>query len=273
MILLVYVLFPTLFFYLVENIILGGKDWTIMGCLYFVVITLSTIGFGDYVPTLEHNHFPYFFVVLYQIVIFVWILCGLVTMKIWLEMVTDGMKQMYEESKNAVRSSLKTENSQEKALSNLIGLMNKETQMGHQVKRSSRTRVMTLSESKSANSIIVHRERSDSFKLIFPKLQINDFTTNLRNTTNIPRSQSEGNARKQKLSERTSSPLEKTVLDNFDPPHSVVDLPDLTECNSNFSDSSCYLAKISSSVNSVAQSPVSVYETPEITTLFGMSFV
>ena len=49
---IIYLLIPAIGFYLVETKMLK-QEWTFMDCLYFVIITLSTIGFGDYVPNIE----------------------------------------------------------------------------------------------------------------------------------------------------------------------------------------------------------------------------
>lgn len=115
----VFILLPAFLFYLVETKALNN-NWSYMTCVYFVIITLSTVGFGDYVPSigLKYNEdssknsnvttsiIPTSAMLteskpilsyLYLILTFCWILTGLITMKISLDLIDDSIKFIYTE--------------------------------------------------------------------------------------------------------------------------------------------------------------------------------
>ena len=100
---LLYVIFPAIVFYYIENVIMDQSDWTLTTCFYYVAITLTTIGFGDYVPTLTNTKLPYIIIIIYEICIFIWILAGLVTMKVWLEIMNQSIKIAYKDGKAQIK--------------------------------------------------------------------------------------------------------------------------------------------------------------------------
>ena len=290
----VYIIIPSIFFYVIENLLLGGQDWTIMTCFYFVIITLSTIGFGDYVPTLEHNHLPYLFVVLYQIIIFIWILAGLVTMKIWLEMITESMKTVYRESTVAVRTQIeKQQQSEVQTMSNIIGMMKSETNMGVHFKMSSSRaskvdRTSKLSaRSGRRDSLILTGKKGGTEQLLddaeakknltnsffMPSLQLRpDRISNNLTTCKMNRNRSDS-----VFEPPTSSPRPSRIKNlpklsersniGFNPPES----PIVSNCES--SKSSCYVNMLNSSLDTVCLNHSrghlnsTVYETPRISFL------
>ena len=48
-----FIILPAGMLYLMENLFLGNKRWTFVSTLYYVIITLSTVGLGDFVPTIQ----------------------------------------------------------------------------------------------------------------------------------------------------------------------------------------------------------------------------
>ena len=98
---LIFVLLPAICFYIIENK-LSEKEWSFTTCLYFVLITLSTIGLGDYIPSIQpttNNWEDVATSIIYAYLIFVWILFGLVYMKTSMDLLTDSLKYVYFDGK------------------------------------------------------------------------------------------------------------------------------------------------------------------------------
>lgn len=85
--LLVYILVPATIFHKVE----GWDYWT---SLYYVFVTLSTIGFGDFYPTFQHASVVG--TVFYEIYVFLWISIGIVTMAYSISLATRGIEEKHE---------------------------------------------------------------------------------------------------------------------------------------------------------------------------------
>ena len=121
-----FILLPSSIFYFVENIYLQKKDWTFISTIYYVIITLSTVGLGDYIPTIQptafingeggNNHhqisraydlFIHTICIIYSLAILFWILLGLVYMKISLELVADSMEAAMKDTKKISHDLLK----------------------------------------------------------------------------------------------------------------------------------------------------------------------
>lgn len=105
--LIFFVLFPAWLFYIVENIYHRNTAWTFMTSIYYCLITLSTVGLGDHIPSIENpsdsnTWTEAFFQYAYEIFIFFWILMGLIYMKISLELITESCKKVYEKGRASV---------------------------------------------------------------------------------------------------------------------------------------------------------------------------
>ncbi|XP_054828411.1 potassium channel subfamily K member 16-like [Eublepharis macularius] len=81
---LVFLCVPSLIFQVME-------DWTYSEAIYFAFITLSTIGFGDYIIGRQHNkrYFPY-----YRILVAIWIIFGLA----WIALLFNLLTNLLEDS-------------------------------------------------------------------------------------------------------------------------------------------------------------------------------
>ena len=87
------IIIPAICFYAVEYIYLENEKWTFLTCIYFVMITLTTVGFGDYVPTVQiRNSRNDFLSTIYVIVIFSWIFAGLIITNISLGLISDSIR-------------------------------------------------------------------------------------------------------------------------------------------------------------------------------------
>ncbi|CAG7832242.1 unnamed protein product [Allacma fusca] len=80
--LVVFIIFPAGLFTLIEN-------WTYMDSLYYAFVSLTTIGFGDYVAGMGDGHNVWLW--LYKACIIVWILFGLGYLMMILGFITKGM--------------------------------------------------------------------------------------------------------------------------------------------------------------------------------------
>ena len=131
--LLIYICVPATCFYIVENVILNQEEWTYFTCLYFSIISLSTVGFGDYVPQglIDGNSdgndqkeyrstLPPIWQYVYLIFIFIWIFAGLITMKLCLELMSDSLKFLYHDGKRKLHHTAKCAREKETEVVNAI---------------------------------------------------------------------------------------------------------------------------------------------------------
>lgn len=85
-----------------ENVKQLGQNWSIVDSVYYVFVTLSTIGFGDYLPAknrLEPASFAEAVVTLsYLVFILVWVLSGLVQLNFVLCVISEIIHQWYVKS-------------------------------------------------------------------------------------------------------------------------------------------------------------------------------
>ncbi|XP_041354264.1 potassium channel subfamily K member 16-like [Gigantopelta aegis] len=75
------ILLPALVFWIVE-------DWSYTDSLYYVVVTLTTVGFGDFVPGANEKNFR----AVYKLVVCVWIMIGLAWVALLISEVGDVMR-------------------------------------------------------------------------------------------------------------------------------------------------------------------------------------
>ncbi|XP_019646728.1 PREDICTED: potassium channel subfamily K member 4-like [Branchiostoma belcheri] len=80
-------------------------DWSYLDALYYVFITLSTVGFGDYVATLEPRP-TYAQNVAYKIATFCWILTGLCFLASVFDLLVEEMKGVEERIKEGMNKPL-----------------------------------------------------------------------------------------------------------------------------------------------------------------------
>ncbi|XP_067945696.1 potassium channel subfamily K member 16-like [Watersipora subatra] len=83
---LIYCLLASVIFSLYEG-------WHYAEALYYTVITLTTVGFGDYYPSFADGGNNFVIAVLYRIFVFIWVLSGLV----WMASIISGMSKVFHE--------------------------------------------------------------------------------------------------------------------------------------------------------------------------------
>ncbi|KAI8494877.1 hypothetical protein Bbelb_274820 [Branchiostoma belcheri] len=66
-----------IFFFVPAIIFTIVEQWNFLDSLYYCFITLSTVGFGDFVSSVHHESSSYFGFVLYKVILFLWIMVGL----------------------------------------------------------------------------------------------------------------------------------------------------------------------------------------------------
>ncbi|XP_019640786.1 PREDICTED: potassium channel subfamily K member 2-like [Branchiostoma belcheri] len=66
-----------IFFFVPAIIFTIVEGWNFLDSLYYCFITLSTVGFGDFVSSVHHESSSYFGFVLYKVILFLWIMVGL----------------------------------------------------------------------------------------------------------------------------------------------------------------------------------------------------
>ena len=84
-----------------------GQNWSIVDSIYYVFVTLSTIGFGDYLPAqnrLEPANFAEAVITLfYLFFILVWVLSGLVQLNFVLCLISEIIHQWYVKSETKIQ--------------------------------------------------------------------------------------------------------------------------------------------------------------------------
>ena len=75
---------PAVIFVIVE-------DWNFLEAIYYVFVTTSTIGFGDYVPTFDLSE-SLFVRILYSFFVFIWILFGVSVIGVVIGLLTEGIQ-------------------------------------------------------------------------------------------------------------------------------------------------------------------------------------
>ncbi|XP_019646637.1 PREDICTED: uncharacterized protein LOC109487108 [Branchiostoma belcheri] len=79
------------------------EGWTYLHSIYYVFITLSTIGFGDMVTTLqdiENIYYDY----AYKIAVIIWIMIGLSFLATIIDLISDAMKQMQQQMQENLKN-------------------------------------------------------------------------------------------------------------------------------------------------------------------------
>ncbi|XP_066301928.1 potassium channel subfamily K member 2-like [Branchiostoma lanceolatum] len=84
----VFFFIPALIFTLVE------EDWTYLEALYYCFITLSTVGFGDFVAALPSSTQSYAINTIYKFVVFLWIMVGLTFLAGALDLMVTKLKDL-----------------------------------------------------------------------------------------------------------------------------------------------------------------------------------
>eukprot|EP00058_Branchiostoma_floridae_P020981 XP_002606471.1 hypothetical protein BRAFLDRAFT_93262 [Branchiostoma floridae] len=79
---------PALIFTLVE------EDWSYLEALYYCFITLSTVGFGDFVAALPSDTMAYAVNTIYKFVVFLWIMVGLTFLAGALDLMVTKLKDL-----------------------------------------------------------------------------------------------------------------------------------------------------------------------------------
>ncbi|KAJ8309319.1 hypothetical protein KUTeg_014193 [Tegillarca granosa] len=79
----------TAIFYAVEG-------WTFLECVYYCIVTLTTVGFGDFVPGIDDkDHHP-----LYRGFVVVWLLFGLAWVALTINDISDNFKTKTQKSED-----------------------------------------------------------------------------------------------------------------------------------------------------------------------------
>ncbi|XP_078611435.1 uncharacterized protein LOC144881678 [Branchiostoma floridae x Branchiostoma japonicum] len=87
------------------------EGWEYHTALYFVFITLTTVGFGDYIPAQHHHdhqaHDPYTDAV-YKTAVFCWIIVGLTFLAGMFNLISEGLKELKNKVEDATMANLNT---------------------------------------------------------------------------------------------------------------------------------------------------------------------
>ncbi|XP_035690523.1 potassium channel subfamily K member 2-like isoform X2 [Branchiostoma floridae] len=89
------------FFFVPAYIFTLVEKWNYLDAIYYVFITLSTIGFGDMVTTVnELEGVDVFYDYLYKVAVIVWIMTGLTFLSMVIDLVQDGLQTVKEKMKD-----------------------------------------------------------------------------------------------------------------------------------------------------------------------------
>ncbi|XP_078600250.1 potassium channel subfamily K member 2-like isoform X1 [Branchiostoma floridae x Branchiostoma japonicum] len=92
-----------IFFFAPAYLFMIVEGWTYLDAIYYVFITLSTIGFGDMVTTLqdiENIYYDY----AYKIAVIVWIMTGLSFLATIIDLISDAMKQVQQQMQENLKN-------------------------------------------------------------------------------------------------------------------------------------------------------------------------
>ncbi|XP_078679609.1 potassium channel subfamily K member 2-like isoform X1 [Branchiostoma floridae x Branchiostoma belcheri] len=92
-----------IFFFAPAYLFMIVEGWTYLHSIYYVFITLSTIGFGDMVTTLqdiENIYYDY----AYKIAVIIWIMIGLSFLATIIDLISDAMKQMQQQMQENLKN-------------------------------------------------------------------------------------------------------------------------------------------------------------------------
>ncbi|XP_048738042.1 potassium channel subfamily K member 16-like [Ostrea edulis] len=86
------------------------EDWTVLEALYYCFVTLSTIGFGDYIAAMSENRLGHRGAGdLYRIVTYVWILFGLAYLSLLINYISNVFIKKAEEMERLTKEKLEAE--------------------------------------------------------------------------------------------------------------------------------------------------------------------
>ncbi|XP_066292992.1 potassium channel subfamily K member 2-like [Branchiostoma lanceolatum] len=81
-----------IFFFVPAIIFTIVEGWNFLDSLYYCFITLSTVGFGDFVSSVNHQSSTYFGFVLYKVIVFLWIIVGLCFLAAVFDLIQEWLK-------------------------------------------------------------------------------------------------------------------------------------------------------------------------------------
>eukprot|EP00058_Branchiostoma_floridae_P013765 XP_002599253.1 hypothetical protein BRAFLDRAFT_64397 [Branchiostoma floridae] len=81
-----------IFFFVPAIIFTIVEGWNFLDSLYYCFITLSTVGFGDFVSSVNHQSSSYFGFVLYKVIVFMWIMVGLCFVAAVFDLIQEGLR-------------------------------------------------------------------------------------------------------------------------------------------------------------------------------------
>ncbi|XP_078611108.1 potassium channel subfamily K member 2-like [Branchiostoma floridae x Branchiostoma japonicum] len=81
-----------IFFFVPAIIFTIVEGWNFLDSLYYCFITLSTVGFGDFVSSVNHQSSSYFGFVLYKVIVFLWIMVGLCFVAAVFDLIQEGLR-------------------------------------------------------------------------------------------------------------------------------------------------------------------------------------
>ncbi|XP_062602818.1 potassium channel subfamily K member 16-like [Saccostrea cucullata] len=100
----------TILFILPASVFSYVEDWTVLEALYYCFVTLSTIGFGDYIAAISENRIDHRGTGdLYRIVTYVWILFGLAYLSLLINYISNVFIKKAEEMERLTKEKLEAE--------------------------------------------------------------------------------------------------------------------------------------------------------------------